>query len=98
MNRQEGNKVFFEELRDSYLKQKHDFVWSWNDILEISQSPNKINTPPEVAVKDFVHYIAYNLSHNILHGPLPHHLHNRMILDSNNTWSKRYVEYLEGRD
>lgn len=89
---QEGNKVFFEELRDSYLSEKHDFVWNWADILETSQIPK------DVAVKDFVHYIAYNLSHNILHGPLPRHLHNRMILDSNNIWSKRYVQYLEGKE
>ena len=59
---QEGNKVFFEELRDSYLNEKHEFVWSWSEILENSKSPNKVNISPETAVKDFVHYIAYNLS------------------------------------
>jgi len=78
---------FFNELKDQYSKEKQNFPWSWDDI---GKEPDKSTT------KDFVYYIAYNLGKNILHGPLPSHLHSRMIFDKN-MWTKRYVNFLEGK-
>ena len=80
-------RTFFGELRDFYLKDKHEFVWDWEQV--------SINTKDDTK-RDFVYYIAYNLSKNILHGPLPSSLHARMVFDKN-VWSKRYFEYLEGK-
>jgi hypothetical protein len=78
-------RAFFEELRDCYLNEKHDFVWDWDQV-----------SSKEESTKDFVYYIAFNLSKNILHGPLPAHLHSRMILDKN-AWGKKYCEFMEGK-
>ena len=71
-------KAFFEELKEFHLKGKHDFIWDWDQIVDAD----------EISVtRDFVYYIAFNLSKNILHGPLPRSLHSRMVFDSN-AWSK----------
>jgi hypothetical protein len=78
-------KEFFEELKDCYIKEKQDFNWNWNLVSDDLKG-----------VEDFVYYIAFNLSKNILHGPLPNHIHTRMVLEKNN-WSKKYIEYLEGK-
>lgn len=80
-------RTFFEELRDFHLKEKHDFTWEWDQVC---------GNNPEIT-RDFVHYIAYNLSKNILHGPLPSRLHARMVFEESN-WSKRYFDYLEGKN
>jgi hypothetical protein len=72
---------FFEELRDIYVKESQEFNWDARDV-EISGG------------EELLSYMAFNLSKNILHGPLPDSLHNRMILSSSN-WSRLYVEYLE---
>lgn len=79
---------FFEELRDCYLKERQNFNWRWGDI--IAKNKN------DIVSKNFVYYIAYNFSKNVIHGPLPGHIHSRMVLD-NNLWSKKYIEYLEGK-
>jgi hypothetical protein len=76
-------KSFFEELKDCYSKQGQNFNWDWNSLVKDLNS----NSP-----KILLHYIAFNLSKNIIHGPLPSHLHARMVLDNTN-WSKQYVEY-----
>lgn len=81
----EDLQCFFSELRDQYSKERQNFPWSW---VEVQSDQDQ--------TKKFVYFIAYNLSKNILHGPLPSHLHSRMILDKN-TWSQRYVDFLEGR-
>jgi hypothetical protein len=85
---EEELRVFFEELKDFHLKEKHEFVWDWGQMLK--------NTKEQGETRDFVYYIAYNLSKNILHGPLPSSLHSRMVFDTN-VWSKRYFDYLEGK-
>lgn len=85
---EEELRTFFEELKDFHLKEKHEFVWDWEQMIK--------NTKREGETRDFVYYIAYNLSKNILHGPLPSSLHSRMIFDTN-VWSKRYFDYLEGK-
>jgi hypothetical protein len=81
---------FFNELKDHYSKERQNFPWSWEDINKSCNSDSKPQTS-----HDFVYYIAYNLGKNILHGPLPSHLHSRMIFDKN-MWSERYVRFLEG--
>jgi hypothetical protein len=81
-------RAFFEELRDCYLNEKQEFIWNWDQV----SSPDK----DQQLTKDFVYYIAFNLSKNILHGPLPSHLHSRMVLD-NNIWGKKYCEFMEGK-
>lgn len=77
---------FFEELKEVYVREKQDFVWDWD---VISKSKNSSN-------KDFLHWVAFNLSKNVLHGPLPDHIHARMIFETDK-WTKRYVDYLEGK-
>jgi len=81
-------RAFFEELRDCYLNEKHEFIWEWERI--------ETSTQPEDSTKNFVYYIAFNLSKNILHGPLPSHLHSRMVLEKN-IWGKKYCDFLEGK-
>jgi hypothetical protein len=76
---------FFEELREQYTKEKQNFPWTWDGIKS-----------DEKKTKDFVYYIAYNLGKNILHGPLPAHLHSRIIFDKN-MWIDKYVNFLEGK-
>jgi hypothetical protein len=82
-------RAFFDELKDCYLNEKHDFIWEWEQVCSSSDSKRE-------SAKDFVYYIAFNLSKNILHGPLPSHLHSRMILESNK-WGKKYCEFMEGK-
>jgi len=77
----EDLKKFFEELQDCYVKEKREFPWDWERVEEL---PN---------AEEFVHYIAYNLSHDVIHGPLPAHLHNRMVLEGGG-WTKSYLDYL----
>ena len=77
-----NEKLFFEELKKIYENENHLFPWDWENI--------KKN-------KNFNLFIAYNLSKNILHGPLPKTIHSRMTLDSDNIWSKRYSEFMLGK-
>jgi hypothetical protein len=77
---------FFEELKSCYLKEKQNFNWEFDTF---SKSGEELT-------KEFLHYIAYNFSKNVIHGPLPSSIHSRMILE-NNRWSKKYVEYLESK-
>jgi len=77
----EDLESFFNDLKECYVKERQEFNWNFEKIGDD---------------ESFLHYMAYNLSHNILHGPLPDHLHSRMILESNE-WSKKYVQYLEGK-
>lgn len=74
-------KIFFKELRNIYKKENRDFPWDWDSIKEN---------------KSFIYFIAYNLSKNILHGPLPSKIHNRMILDTDDVWSKKYSKFMTG--
>jgi hypothetical protein len=89
-------KMFFEELKDCYVKEKQSFNWEWE---QIAKPTAVIANPPYKSIescREFVYYIAYNLGKNILHGPLPSHLHSRMILE-NSKWGKKYCEFLEGK-
>lgn len=79
----EDLEILFNELKNYYAKEKQNFNF-------------KFSNHDDKNMKDYVYYIAYNLSKNIMHGPLPNHLHTRMVLD-NNHWSKKYIEYLEGK-
>lgn len=85
-NPMEDLQSFFKELEEQYSKEKQNFPWTWGGV----DSDN-------ATTRTFVYYIAYNLSKNILHGPLPSHLHVRMILDNKNMWSEKYVKFLEGK-
>jgi len=89
-------KKFYEELKDCYIKQNQRFNWDWETIEKLSKNSHLISQKSENVMKDFLYYIAFNLSKNILHGPLPNHIHTRMVLDQNN-WCKKYVEYLEAK-
>lgn len=82
----ESDKDFFEELKRCYLREKCDFSWDWDYL-------NNKGEVDEVFVDEVLFYLAFNLSKNILHGPLPDHLHNRMAFNTNE-WSKAYFEYL----
>lgn len=90
-------KEFYDELKNCYLKENQKFNWDWTAIEKLSNNSEIISQKPDNVMKDFLHYIAFNLSKNILHGPLPNHIHARMVLDSDTQWGKRYVEYLEGK-
>lgn len=78
----EERRVFFEDLREIYARENRDFHWEWE----------QVNSSPEL--ERVLSYLAYNLSKSVLHGPLPDHLHNRMVLASGNEWSRAYFEYL----
>jgi hypothetical protein len=87
-------KSFFNELKEQYCREKQNFPWTWDEVKDTTDLC-KYDHRPKLE-KDFVYYIAYNLGKNILHGPLPSHLHSRMIFDKN-MWSERYVNFLEGK-
>lgn len=83
-------EVFFRALKVQYAKEGREFVWDWEMLEEISEGRS---SPPGMT-SEMVHFIAYNLAKNVMHGPLPSHLHSRMIFDRGD-WSRRYVEFLE---
>lgn len=91
-NPMEDLESFFNELKDQYSKEKQNFPWNWEEIRDAT----KLGNNHTKTGRDFVYYIAYNLGKNILHGPLPSHLHSRMIFDKN-MWSEKYVNFLEGK-
>lgn len=78
---EEDLKSFFEELKDLYKEEKRDFVWEWEQIANSKDAGL------------FLCFIAYNLSRDVLHGPLPDHLHSRMVFDKNR-WIKEYFSYI----
>lgn len=78
----EYRKEFFDDLKDCYRRENQEISWTWD---EMASS----------ASEDILFYLAFNLSKNILHGPLPERLHNRMVLESNN-FCKSYFKYLSG--
>jgi len=82
-------KDFFEELKACYNREKQDFSWEWEYLKEVTK---------EYSLKEYLFFIAFNYSKNIIHGPLPNNLHSRMVLEYNNIWSKRYINYLENKD
>lgn len=83
-------ETFFRELKQQYAKERQEFVWEWKELEKISKGRHA--TPDMLS--EMVHFIAYNLSKNLMHGPLPGHLHARMMFDKGD-WSRRYVEFLE---
>ena len=93
-NQMENLEYFFNELKEHYSKEKQNFPWTWESVLGFGDKSLNCRVGDTRA---FVHYIAYNLSKNILHGPLPSHLHSRMILEEKNMWSENYVKFLEGK-
>lgn len=93
---QDEFKKFYDELKDCYKEQNQRFNWDWNTIEKLSSNSHLISQKPDNVMKDFLYYIAFNLSKNILHGPLPNHIHTRMVLDKSN-WCKKYIEYLEAK-
>lgn len=80
----EYSKEFFEDIKECYTKENHKISWNWEDMS--SRSSDEI-----------LFYLAFNLSKNILHGPLPDRLHNRMVLEPN-SFSKAYFNYLCGNE
>jgi hypothetical protein len=82
-----NEKIFFEELKKLYEKENQNFPWNWEEI----------QSKDENVSRDFIFFIAYNLSKNILHGPLPNKIHTRMMLETENKWSKKYSEYMLGK-
>lgn len=81
MMAEEDTLQFFRDVKDCYAKESQEFTWEFDDIRRLGD--------------DILFYLSFNLSKNILHGPLPDRLHNRMILSSNE-WTKTYVKYLHG--
>lgn len=63
-------ELFFEKIKDVYGKENCKIDWSWEDI---KQQDNE----------ELIFYLALNLSKNIIHGPLPKELHNRMAFENN---------------
>mgnify|MGYP003349642189 CR=1 FL=1 len=79
---EEDTLEFFRDVKDCYAKESQEFTWEFDDIRRLGD--------------DILFYLSFNLSKNILHGPLPSNLHARMIFNKN-PWSKRYFDYLEGK-
>lgn len=93
-NPMEDLESFFNELKEQYSKEKQNFPWSWENVCTAKSAYGVLDSD-DSTTRNFVYYIAYNLGKNILHGPLPSHLHSRMILNKN-MWSEMYVKFLEG--
>jgi hypothetical protein len=79
----EDSKVFFEDIKNYYEKESRDISWCWEDLSTMADA------------RSILFYLAFNLSKNVMHGPLPQHLHNRMALESHQ-FSKAYFDYLGG--
>lgn len=79
----EDRKEFFDELERCYAKEGKGMQWTWESLKEKED------------MDAILFYSAFSLSKNMLHGPLPDHLHNRMML-SENEWCRAYFRYLEG--
>lgn len=79
----EDRRSLFEELKRCYLKEGREMQWTWES-LEGKED-----------IDYLLFYMAFSLGKNVLHGPLPDSLHNRMML-SDNVWCRAYVEYLGG--
>lgn len=77
----EDSKAFFEEIKGCYERENRDLVWKWEDIADKKDG------------ESILFYLAFNLSKNVMHGPLPPPLHNRMALEGNR-FSKDYFNYL----
>ena len=65
----EDSKVFFEDVKSCYERESHNISWQWED-LESNENGEFI-----------LFYLAFNLSKNVIHGPLPDYLHNKMVLE-----------------
>lgn len=78
----EFSREFFEDIKDCYKRENQDISWTWEEM----QSNGS---------EDTLFYLAFNLSKNIMHGPLPDRLHNRMTLQPNQ-FAKAYFNYLGG--
>lgn len=76
-------KALFEDIKSYYEKESRDISWRWEDLASNN------------ACESILFYLAFNLSKNVIHGPLPQQLHNRMALDTNQ-FSKAYFDYLDG--
>jgi len=74
---------FFMELKSQYAKERSPFLWEW-----------PISADPKDA-EEMVRFMAFNLAKNVMHRPLPGHLHSRMILKPGEEWGKKYVDFLE---
>lgn len=77
------SKTFFDDLKKHYSSANREMSWDWSDL---ASKPDR---------ELILFYLAFNLSKNVIHGPLPQHLHNRMALETNQ-FSKAYFIYLEG--
>jgi hypothetical protein len=84
MNILEDLEQFFKDLKSCYSKEGREIQWDW-DIIVVKDKND---------MESMLFYMAFNLSKSSLHGPLPDHLHNRMML-SENEWSKAYFKYLD---
>lgn len=73
---------FFMDLKDQYAKERSPFLWEW------PVSTNRLDA------EEMVRFLAFNLAKNVMHGPLPGHLHSRMILKPGEEWGRKYVEFL----
>lgn len=78
----EDRRDFFEELKKCYAREGGEMQWTWESLKE------------KEGMDSILFYMAFSLGKNMLHGPLPDHLHNRMVL-SDNEWCRAYLRYLE---
>lgn len=76
----EDRRDFFDELERCYAKEGRGLPWTWESLEGKDMDP-------------ILFYLAFSLSKNMLHGPLPDQLHNRMVL-SDNEWCRAYLRYL----
>lgn len=83
---------FFRELERCYAKERQDFAWDWESIVQAARS-RSLPAGTDM-LSDYVCFIAYNLARNVLHGQLPDSLHNRMVFQKSE-WARKYVEFLE---
>lgn len=81
----EDRRDFFDELKKCYLKEGKDMWCSWESL----------NEKGDEDMDAILFYMAFSLGRDVLHGPLPDRLHNRMVL-SDNGWCRAYIRYLAG--
>ena len=81
-------KAFFDDLKRYYSSENREMSWDWRDLESVASESDR---------ESILFYLAFNLSKNVIHGPLPQHLHNRMALEINE-FSKAYFNYLESHE
>jgi len=95
-----------KDIYSSYLYAKHvikgkfilaepaiskDAYWSCNYAEDVIKGRWEIAEPTIIKNAE----VSYYYAKNVIKGKLPDFMHNQMILNNNNTYTKKYIEYIK---